>query len=403
MRAGCPALLFGALVAALSACGSDTPEPPREPRLVLQGTSFERLEGWRSDDQSPALDAFLRSCRVLERRPDRESFGSSAAMAPAMGQVGDWRPVCRAAAELPMPIGAASARAFFERWFVPLTLTDDDRETGLFTGYYEPLLHGARRYGGRYTMPLYKLPDDLVEIDLARFDPDLAGRRLAGRVVGGEVVPYHSRAEIDAGVLEARGLELLWVDDPVDTFFLQVQGSGQVQLEDGRRIRVGYAGQNGHGYRAIGRDLIELGELRPEEVSMQSIRTWLTANPERAPWLMAQNPSYVFFKEQMGLEPDDGPLGAQGVPLIAGRSLAVDRRYIPLGAPVWLETQAPWPEGEAPFRHLMVAQDTGGAIRGIVRGDVFFGAGERAADVAGRMKHSGRLSLLLPRSLAPTS
>jgi membrane-bound lytic murein transglycosylase A len=298
---------------------------------------------------------------------------------------------------------AEQARGFFEDWFQPYWVTDAGAADGLFTGYYEPLLFGSRDAGGRYTVPLYRAPADLVRVDLGRFDPELSGYSISGRIEGNQFVPYYSRAEIEAGALDGRGLELLWVDDAVDKFFLQIQGSGQVRLADGSLTRVGYAGQNGHPYRAIGRDLIELGALERAEVSLQSIRAWLEANPSSATTIMDRNRSYIFFEERRDLGPDDGPLGAQGVPLTAGRSLAVDLRHIPLGAPLWLETTVPWPEGPAPFRHLMIAQDTGGAIDGIVRGDVFFGAGARAEAAAGRMKSGGRYAILLPKSQVPTS
>jgi membrane-bound lytic murein transglycosylase A len=282
-------------------------------------------------------------------------------------------------------------------------VTASGEPEGLFTGYYEPLLFGSRSPGGPYVVPLHRAPSDLLRIDLGRFDPELAGYSISGRIEGNQFVPYYSRSEIEAGALEGRGLEFLWVDDAIDKFFLQVQGSGQVRLADGSITRVGYAGQNGHPYRAIGRDLIELGALQREEVSLQSIRAWLERHPGSAASIMDRNRSYIFFEERQGLGPDDGPLGAQGVPLTAGRSLAVDLRHIPMGTPVWLETTVPWPEGEAPFRHLMIAQDTGGAIRGIVRGDVFFGAGARAEAAAGRMKSRGRYAILLPKSQIPTS
>ncbi|MDH3658972.1 MAG: MltA domain-containing protein, partial [Alphaproteobacteria bacterium] len=194
-----------------------------------------------------------------------------------------------------------------------------------------------------------------------------------------------------------------WVDDEIDKFFLQIQGSGQVRLDDGTLLRVGYADQNGLPYRAIGRDLIEIGALTPENVSLQSIRKWLQDNPRRARKIMARNKSYIFFQENTELDPSDGPLGAQNVPLTAGRSLAVDPRHIPLGAPIWLDTTAPWPDGEQPLRRLMIAQDTGGAIKGAIRGDVFWGAGERAEAVAGHMKSKGRYIVLVPRAALRTS
>jgi membrane-bound lytic murein transglycosylase A len=390
------------LALALAACGAPAPPPgPTPPELRIRPAAFEDIEGWQQDDPSAALEAFRRSCAKLDAQPDARPVANDPTMARVAGTALDWRGPCAAAQQ---PVGSADqARRFFEDWFQPFLVTDRDEASGLFTGYYEPLLYGSRRYGGAYTVPLYGLPDDLIRINLGRFRPDLAGYAIAGRIDGDELVPYFARAEIDAGALEGRDLELLWVDDPVASFFLQIQGSGQIQLDDGARIRVGFAGQNGHAYRAIGRDLVERGAMTIEEVSLQSIRDWLIAHPEEAQGVMARNSSYVFVRERPELDPADGPIGAQGVPLTAGRSLAVDQAYIPLGAPVWLDTTAPLPEGAAPVQRLMIAQDTGGAIKGPVRGDVFWGAGERAEAIAGRMRSQGRLMVLLPKAAIPTS
>jgi membrane-bound lytic murein transglycosylase A len=368
--------------------------------LQLRPIAFDQLEGWQQDDPSAALGAFRRSCARLAGLPDARAMADDPTMAQLAGTLGAWRGACAAAAA---PASPDQARAFFEDWFQPFAVTDRDQALGLFTGYYEPLLHGSRRFGGPFTVPLYRAPDDLIQVDLGSFKPDLAGQTIAGRIDGGQLVPYYERAEIDGGALTGRDLELVWVDDPVATFFLQIQGSGQVQLDDGERIRLGYAGQNGHRYRAIGRDLVELGAMSLEEVSLQTIRDWLIAHPQQARQVMARNASYVFFRERPELDPADGPLGAQGVPLTAGRSLAVDRHYIPLGAPVWLETTAPWPGGEGPLRRLMVAQDSGGAIKGPVRGDVFWGSGARAEMIAGHMRSEGRYVVLLPKAAIPTS
>lgn len=385
--------LLALLLLLLAACERQPAQAP-EPKLVLAPAAFADLEGWRRDDPRPALRAFRRSCEVWAGRPATAPVGRSA----VFGSVGDWLPVCGAVAELAGD--PTAARAFLEERFVVFSVRDNGRAQGLFTGYYEPLLNGAWRPDGRFRYPLYRLPDDLVSVDLGQFDPDLDGRRIVGRVEGARLVPYHDRAEIEAGALDGRGLELLWVDDPVALFFLHIQGSGRVRLPDGRLLRVGYAGQNGRGYRAIGRDLVELGELRREDVSLFSIREWLRAHPDRAGESVARNRSYVFFRELGEVAEDEGPVGAMGVPLEAGRSLAVDRRFLPLGVPLWLETAVPDPDGDRPWRRLMVAQDTGGAIRGVVRGDVFFGAGPRAEYRAGHMKHPGRLFLLLPRAIA---
>jgi membrane-bound lytic murein transglycosylase A len=394
-----PCALAPALLVALVAC-SAPPQAPSEPALQLEVISFVELEGWEQDDPTAALDAFRRSCAKLVAEPDTLRMAADPAIAPLAGTLEAWRGACGAAAEPASPDGA---RTFFEDWFQPYLVTDRGQPLGLFTGYYEPLLHGSRHFGGVYTVPLYRAPDDLIRVDLGRFKAELAGQAITGRVDGQQFVPYFARAEIDAGALEGRDLELIWVDDAIDRFFLQIQGSGQIQLDDGARIRVGYAGQNGHQYHAIGRDLVALGAMTIEEVSLQSIRDWLIAHPEQADAIMARNGSYVFFRERPELDPAEGPIGAQGVPLTAGRSLAVDPRYIPLGAPVWLETPVPWPEGEGPLRRLMVAQDSGGAIKGPVRGDVFWGTGARAEAIAGRMRGQGRYVVLLPKAAIPTS
>jgi membrane-bound lytic murein transglycosylase A len=391
-----------ALVLLLGACGAEPEAPvlPSEPVLRLEPIAFAELEDWQQDDPSPAIAAFRRSCARLVARPDAQRVAADPAMAPLAGTLEAWRGACDAADD---PASPEAARAYFEDWFQPYLVTDRGQTQGLFTGYYEPLLHGSRRFGGAYTVPLYRAPDDLIQVDLGRFKPELAGETITGRVDGSQFIPYYARAEIDAGALDGRGLELVWVDDPVAKFFLQIQGSGQVELDDGTRIRVGYAGQNGHQYHAIGRDLVALGAMPLEEVSLQSIRDWLIAHPEQADAIMARNGSYVFFDERLDLDTADGPIGAQGVPLTAGRSLAVDKRYIPLGTPVWLDTIAPWPEGEGPLRRLLVAQDTGGAIKGPVRGDVFWGTGARAEAIAGRMRSQGSYVVLLPKAAIPTS
>jgi membrane-bound lytic murein transglycosylase A len=296
-----------------------------------------------------------------------------------------------------VPPGDAAARTFFENWFAPYAVSDSGTMDGLFTGYYEASLDGARTPSARYATPLHLRPGDLVTVDLGAFRDDLKGERIAGQVVGGKLTPYHDRAAISAGALDGKDLEVVWVDDPVDAFFLHIQGSGRVALDDGSEIRVGYAAQNGHAYTAVGRVLIAEGEVSREAMSMQVIRSWLAANPDRAQALMNQNRSYVFFASLDG----DGPLGAQGVALTPGRSLAVDRRFLPLSVPLWLDITAPAENapGERTLRRLVIAQDTGGAIRGPVRGDLFWGHGEAAANIAGRMKGHGRYYLLLPRTV----
>jgi membrane-bound lytic murein transglycosylase A len=381
----------------LAAC-AERKEAPREPALELAPVAFDALPGWREDDPSAALRAFRLSCGRLTRLDPEKGFGGSGGFA---GRIADWLPACRDAATVADTQEAA--RAFFAAAFTPFQVTDRGKAEGLFTGYYEPLLDGARMADARYRYPLHKRPPDLISVDLGQFDPALDGRKIAGRVEKDRLVPYPDRAAIDQGALAGRGLELLWVDDPVAKFVLQIQGSGQVRLTDGSITRVGYADQNGQPYRAIGKDLIEMGAIPRERMSMQAIRAWLAAHPDQAPAVMARNRSYVFFRELPELARTSGPLGAQNVPLTPGRSLAVDRKFLPLGAPLWLEATAPYPDGERPLRRLLVAQDTGGAIRGPVRGDVFWGAGPEAEHVAGHMQSEGRLYILLPRQLTPVS
>ena len=378
-------LAAAALALTLAACGDDEPSGGT---VSWTPTGFSDLPGWTDDRHGEAAAALRKSCDVLTSRPDARSLGADG----LAGTVADWRPICEALAAL----DADDARAFFERWFVPYRADSD----GLFTGYYEPTLAASSERTETYATPLHARPDDLVSVNLGEFREALAGERIAGRIVDGRLRPYESRRRIAAGGLDGRGLEIAWVADPVDAFFLHIQGSGRLALDDGSIVRVGYDGQNGHPYTAIGRVLVDEGELAREAVSMQSIRAWLAANPEEARRVMNTNASYVFFRRLAG----DGPIGSQGVALTPQRSLAVDRRFVPLSVPVWVDVPVPAADGRGTttFRRLMIAQDTGGAIRGPVRGDVFWGAGEAAAEVAGRMNSRGRYYLLLPRSLVPT-
>jgi membrane-bound lytic murein transglycosylase A len=279
-------------------------------------------------------------------------------------------------------------------------VTEGSNNEGLFTGYFEPELCGSTTQQGAYQTPLHGIPDDLVSINLGLFRDNLMDQRLAGRLEEGRLVPYDARAEITRNGLD-QAEELLYVDDPVDAFFLAIQGSGRVRLEDGSVVRAAYAGQNGHPYTAIGAVLIRQGELTREEVSMQSIRAWLDVNLDRAQALLDQNASYIFFS----VEPlDDAALGArgtQGVPLTAQASIAVDPSAHPLGIPIWLETTAPMGgENETEFHRLLIAQDTGGAINGALRGDIYWGVGQAAGEIAGRMRSTGTLAVFLPRIIA---
>ncbi len=330
------------------------------------------MPGWRDDAAGEAWPAFMASCGPLGNRDA-------------------WREVCAAAARIANP-GADATRQFFERYFKPWQVANGDgAEDGLITGYYEPSLRGSRKPTSRYRHPLYGVPDDLLAVDLGEAYPDLKNA-LRGRLEGRRVVPYYDRAQIDGASPVLRGKELIWVDDAIDLFFLQVQGSGRIVLESGETIRVGYADQNGHPYRSIGRVLVDRGDLSLDQASMQGIKAWAREHPDQLIPLLNSNPRYVFFRELPAN--GAGPPGALGVPLTARRSVAVDPRYVPLGAPVFLSTT--YPNSARPLNRLMMAQDTGSAIRGAVRADFFWGDGEAAAREAGRMKQRLRMWVMLP-------
>jgi membrane-bound lytic murein transglycosylase A len=305
------------------------------------------------------------------------------------------QPACDAARALPAGDDAA-ARAFFEDAFLAYAVVaPDGAREGLATGYYEPVLRGSRTRGAQFAQPVYGVPQDLVVVDLASQYPELRGMRLRGRLSGRRLEPYYSRGEIEARNGSFEAPVIAWVADPVELFFLQIQGSGQIQLDSGERVRIGYADQNGYPYRSLGRHLVERGELVLEDASMQGIKAWAAAHPEQVQDALSHNASYVFFRE---LPAGDGPLGAQGVPLQAGFSIAVDPRFVPLGAPVYLSTT--YPLSAQPLERLVMAQDTGGAIRGAVRADLFWGSGPEAGEQAGRMKQPARLWILWPRGIA---
>src|SRR5262245_10506143 len=377
-----------------------TPTPPMMPPTVplslrLGAVSFAELQGWADSDPKSALEAFRRSCVALSTRPDDAPLGG----VNYAGSAGDWRQLCASAAMIPAETEAA--RAFFEAEFVPYRVSQSSG-TGLFTGYYEPQLKGSRTKHGPYQTPLYGIPADLINVDLGLFRDNLKGQRIVGQVTNGRLIPYPARAEIEgSGLPQAK--PLLYVDDPIDAFFLQIQGSGRVVLDDGSVVRAAYGAQNGRTYTAIGAVLIRLGKLQREEVSMQSIRAWLIAHPEEAQQIMNANASYVFFSEQALGDPLLGAAGAQGVPLTPESSLAVDLSFHALGVPVWLEMMTPNPDAAMPdrvFERLLVMQDTGGAIRGPVRGDVYWGYSAEAASIAGRMRSEGRMTVFLPKAVA---
>jgi membrane-bound lytic murein transglycosylase A len=330
---------------------------------------FDRLAGWSEDHQPAALSALLRSCARLRQEPATRPFGPIGAGVD-YGRVADWLPLCDEAAAIPTG-DAVAARAFFESRFVPMAVADYGEADGLFTGYFAIGLNGSLRRHGPYQTPIYRPPPNLG------------------------TGPRFTRTQIEDGALAGHGLALLWVDDPIAAFFLQIQGSGEVRLDDGKTVRLGYAGQNGFPYVPVGRLLIERGEIPRDKLTMASIAGWMRAHPKKGAALRREDPSYVFFRELKG----EGPIGAERVVLTPRRSLAVDRAFIPLGVPIWLDARERFMPGEN-IRRLVVAQDTGGAIKGPVRGDLYWGAGQAAGDRAGRMNARGRYYLLLPRPLA---
>ena len=354
---------------------------PARAAARYEKTDFAALPGWSSSVAAPALRAFLIGCERVGRSG---ALGSACARAQGIAS-GD---------EVEDRV-----RRFFETAFDPYAVVaGDGADSGLITGYYEPILPGRRAHSQAYRVPVFGVPQDMIVVDLSAVHPDLKHRRLRGRIAGRTLVPYYSRAEIERRNTQFEAPVLAWVADPVALFFLQIQGSGQIAFEDGTRLRLGYADQNGHPYRSLGRALVERGELQLEDASMQGIQAWAAANPEKLRAALDVNPSYVFFRVLPEAPPRQGPIGALGVPLTAEASLAVDRRFIPLGAPVYLATTHPL--SSTPLEQLMVAQDTGGAIRGAVRADLFWGTGPAAGTKAGRMRQQGRLWLLWPRGVS---
>jgi membrane-bound lytic murein transglycosylase A len=341
---------------------------------LLKISKWEDIDGLEDDDLSAAWPAWQQSCSTLINKTQ-------------------WQAAC-SAAKIENKPSNAEVNAYFKNYFDVYSANNaDGSNTGLITGYYEPFLKGSRQKSEQYPYPLYRQPNDLITVELGNIYPELKYKRVRGKLVSNKLVPYNTRAEIEANPSPLEGTELLWIDDIIDVFFLQIQGSGLVKLDSGQEIQVGYADQNGHPYNSIGRILIERGELTADQASMQGIKTWARSHIDKLRDLLNSNPSYVFFKElPTGLP---GPIGALGVPISAERSLAIDPKFLPLGAPVFLSTTQP--NSSVSLKRLMVAQDTGGAIKGGVRADFFWGAGDAAGAKAGAMKQSGKIWVLLPK------
>lgn len=346
---------------------------------LLKPAKWEETDGFNQDDLSLAWPAWMQSCSVLNTKPAWQKACSEASLLNSQ------------TASKPK---ADTVLAYFKQYFLPYKATNiDGTDSGTITGYYEPLLKGSRTKSAKYPNPLYATPNDLITVELDSIYPELKYKRIRGRLIGNKLVPYYSRADIEADASPIKSREFLYIDDIIDVFFLHIQGSGLVQLENGEQVHVGYADQNGQMYNSIGRLLIERGELTLPNASMQGIKNWAKNNPTKLRELLNNNPSYVFFRElPVGLP---GPIGALGLPILAERAVAIDPKFIPLGAPLFLSTTEP--NSAKPLKGLMMAQDTGGAIKGGVRADFFWGSGPEAGVKAGAMKQIGKIWVLLPK------
>jgi membrane-bound lytic murein transglycosylase A len=375
------ALLLGAIAVTIALYFLLRETRVEEPRISFAPVSFAEIQGWDEDDQAAAFQALLRSCGRIKR--DSASAEACAA-AKALAAKGT---VLRVA-----------ARSFFETHYTPHRVVGASKP-GLVTGYYEPEIDGARVKSDKFPVAAYARPDDLVSVkpDEMRARDSAAGVLTAMRKTDDGLVPFYTREEIDKGALAGRDLELVYLD-PVELFFMQVQGSGRVRLADGTHLRLGYSTKNGHSYTSIGKKLVELGEGKPKSMSMQGIKEWLRADKERGNTMMWENKSYVFFRLLDAKEGEDGPIGAQGVSLTPGRSLAVDPSFHALGLPVFVAAPKLKDETRAPFRRLMIAQDVGSAIKGVERGDIYWGSGDDAGAIAGTTLAPAKFFVLLPNA-----
>jgi membrane-bound lytic murein transglycosylase A len=365
------------------------------PDTWSEAARFADLPGWGEDRQDLAFKAFRISCRTIL------AASGAPRTAPRVWQA--VRDICPRAMALPAAVSATDARAFFEREFRPVRMARFGERTeadGFLTGYYEPEVLASRERSDAFPAPFHAKPDDLVS---ARSGSGFDARSGAGRWVNGRFLPYFDRGEIEEGALSGRGLEIAYARDPVDVMFTQIQGSARLRFPDGSTLRIGYAAHNGHRYVPVGRVMIERGIANREQMSMDFIRAWMADNPEPAREVRRQNRSYVFFRVKNELSAEDGPIGAQGVPVTDWRTIAVDRNVHAYGTPVYIDGLLPTGIGETgePFQRLMVMQDTGSAIVGPARGDLYLGTGPEAGSVAGRIRHRANWFVLLPKSLSP--
>ena len=376
------------------------PEPMDELELEpgRAAVAFDDIAGWQDDDHAAAFEAFRISCRRIVKRADARARKKSS----KKSRYAILEPACRKAIAMGDSVSDAEARAFFEANFVPVRFSEPGPD-GLVTGYYEPELPGSRTRSERFNVPVYRVPDDLVQLYSDRERAKRNHQMTAGRKTKDGVVPYFDRQEIEEGALEGRGLELVYLEDPVEAFYMHIQGSARIALAEGGHMRIGFAAKNGYSYTSIGNLMIKRGTLPRSKMSMKGIRAWMAANPEEAEKLRWENRSYIFFRELPRKQSDAGPVGAQGVSLTPRRSLAVDTSIHLLGTPIWVDAPKLKSHGKNGFSHLMIAQDAGSAIKGRERGDIFWGSGDAAGKVAGRTKHKAAFTVLLPRRSLPES
>ena len=374
----------------MTGCSQTDTEKRLSVRPLFVETDIDSLPGWKNDKVLNAFPALQKSCRSILKKLNRRQSSKK-----KLKKHSSWQNVCDQITT--NSFGEDSFRDFLKSKFNAYQIRYRGSDEGLFTGYYEPTLDGSLKLSREYKTPIYPKPTDLIHVNLGEWKESLNNSRILGRVVGNKLKPYFSRSDISKGALDREITPILWLKSEIDAFFLHIQGSGRVVLPDGEVYRLGYAGKNGRKYYPIGRHLLEIGAIPKENISMQSIKKWLRENPGKKKDVMNKNPSYVFFRKLNG---KDGPIGAQGVVLTSGRSLAVDRHYSKLGAPVWLSANFEDEEGKK-LQRLMVAQDTGGAIKGPIRGDVFWGSGKIAERLAGIMKAKGSMYVFYPKSINP--
>ena len=367
----------------LTGCFEKTTKLPISGNVELRQTSFGALTGWQNDDFSQVIPVFAKNCQAIMKNTQPYIYNAQIKISTK-----EYQAVCHRFAKQNITSGK-DMKTFIEQNFVPYAISDGGQAEGKFTSYYEAVIRASKTKHGAYQYPIYGKPNDLIEINLRDFDAELPNTRLVGRIEKGKFVPYYNRRNIENSGIDAP--VLMWGDDLVDIHFMQIQGSAVAQMDDGREVRIGFADSNGRKFKGIGSILIEKGQIKREDSSMPKIREWLRANPQKAQDLMAENERFIFQR----ITNADGPIGAMGISLSAGRSMAVDNRYIPLGAMMWLDSHNP--DG-GKIQKIVFAQDIGSAIKGVVRGDYFWGHGEEALYHAGRMNSVGKYYILAPKN-----